>query len=179
MEFYTGIGSRETPIHIQQSMVEIASHLYEKGLRLRSGHAKGADQAFEDATPHLGECEIYLPWEGFQGSSSNWDGFYTPNSFPHNVQERAYMIARQYHPAWHRCSPKAQDMHCRNVHQVLGKTLDRPSKFVVCWTPGGKAGGGTGQAIRIARGVDVPVFDLGDERNQQLFMEYLDEHNLL
>ena len=34
------------------------------------------------------------------------------------------------------------------------------SKFVICWTKNGKGTGGTGQAIRIAKGFGIPVFDL-------------------
>jgi hypothetical protein len=34
----------------------------------------------------------------------------------------------------------------------------------LCWTKGAAGGGGTGQAIRIARSRDIPVFDLADPK---------------
>ena len=35
-----------------------------------------------------------------------------------------------------------------------------PSNFVVCYTPDGKASGGTGQAIRIAEYYNIPIYNL-------------------
>jgi hypothetical protein len=43
---------------------------------------------------------------------------------------------------------------------ILGKNLDEPVKFVVCWTPGGKVVGGTGVAIQIAHKNNIPVINL-------------------
>lgn len=34
------------------------------------------------------------------------------------------------------------------------------SSFVVCWTSDGKDSGGTGQALRIARDRNIPVYNL-------------------
>lgn len=52
-------------------------------------------------------------------------------------------------------------LHGRNAHQVLGLYLDHPVSMVLCWTPEGKGGGGTGQAIRIAEAYGVTVYDMG------------------
>ena len=43
---------------------------------------------------------------------------------------------------------------------ALGPILDDPVEFIICWTPGGKVTGGTGQAIRIAKDLDIRVFNL-------------------
>ena len=45
--YYTGIGSRETPIEIQKLFINVGRYLAKKKLILRSGGANGADQAFE------------------------------------------------------------------------------------------------------------------------------------
>jgi len=48
-------------------MTKIAQRMSEKGFVLRSGGAKGADEAFENGA---GEKEIYLPWRGFRDNPS-------------------------------------------------------------------------------------------------------------
>ena len=52
----------------------------------------------------------------------------------------------------------------RNALQVLGTDGQTPVDFIMCWTPNGSGSGGTGQAIRIARALNIPVFDLGHQR---------------
>ena len=47
MKFYTGIGSRNTPVSEQEKITKIAAYLEAIGFVLRSGGADGADQAFE------------------------------------------------------------------------------------------------------------------------------------
>lgn len=71
-------------------------------------------------------------------------------------------MAEQFHPNWGACTPSAQAFHARNCHQVLGWFLDTPANLIICWTPEAQASGGTGQAIRIARANNIPVFDLAD-----------------
>jgi hypothetical protein len=51
----------------------------------------------------------------------------------------------------------------RNSFQVLGPDLQSPVSFVVCWTTGGKISGGTGQALRIAKDLSIPIFNLYDK----------------
>lgn len=150
MKYYTGIGSRETPADVQQLFTRVASRLDELGYTLRSGGADGADLAFERGATNK---EVFLPWRGFNGSSSTlvWK------------DNRAMDIARELHPAWGRLSQGAQKLMARNIHQVLGWDLNNIvlSDFILCWTPNGKGGGGTGQAIRLAKVYNTPVIDAG------------------
>lgn len=156
MKAYAGIGSRETPTAVQEQMRYIASSLGRQGWTLRSGAADGADWAFEIGARDIGTFgkplpEIYLPWQGFNGSDSPL--FEVEDAF-------ARVIAARHHPAWATLSQSARKMHTRNVHQVLGPGCNTPSKFVLCWTKGGKGKGGTGQAIRIAQAHGIPVYDM-------------------
>ena len=99
-----------------------------------------------------GQKEIYLPWKGFEGSDSNLI-----------VRDiKAFEIGEKFHPYWHNLSQGAKKLQARNSHQVLGLDLNTPTKFVICWTKNGKGSGGTGQAIRIAKAYDIPVFDTGN-----------------
>lgn len=152
MKYYAGIGSRETPKHIQEYLYNLAAFLASKGIVLRSGGAQGADKAFEIGCDKVnGHKEIYLPWANFEGSTSN---LIVSNS-------KAYEIAEQFHPYWHNLKDGAKKLQARNSHQVLGLDLETPSQFVICWTKEGKSSGGTGQAIRIAKYYGIPVFDAG------------------
>jgi hypothetical protein len=160
MKAYAGIGSRETPPAIRVAMTDIARELAEGGWTLRSGGADGADTAFAHGSRLVGptelpQPEIYLPWRGFNDVIEIYNGLHVP-------QPESFEIARRFHPAWDRCSFAAQKLHARNVHQILGPDVTAPllSRFVICWTKDGAGGGGTGQALRIAKHYEVPCFDL-------------------
>lgn len=146
--FYTGIGSRKTPSNISIIMYRYAQ---ETTLILRSGGADGADTAFESGARKTNKpMEIYLPWQGFNGRSSI---FNTPTP-------AAMELAAEIHPNWNACSRGARNLHARSCHQILGMDLKTPSKFVICWTPEGKAIGGTRTAIILAQMFNIPVINL-------------------
>lgn len=147
---YAGIGSRSTPPEVLEIMTQAASEFSSHGLILRSGGAEGADSAFE-AGAEPGKKEIFLPWKGF---NKNPSPLFSP------LQE-AFDIAAHYHPKWGSLGQSVRRLMARNVHQVLGASLNDPVLFVLCWTPRGSGEGGTGQAIRIAEAHGIPVFDMG------------------
>jgi hypothetical protein len=57
----------------------------------------------------------------------------------------------------------AKKLMARNMYQVLGQDLETPTSFIVCWTKDGKASGGTGQALRVAKKYNIPIFNLYNE----------------
>ena len=156
MAFFAGIGSRQTPINIIKDMVHISKKLVSAGYTLRSGGADGADSAFELGadnailTDDHERKQIFLPWKGFNKRVSQFD---------HPTHD-AFEIAKKFHPAWNKLSSGGKALHARNVHQILGPDLDSPVEFVVCWTPDGQISGGTGQALRIAMKLEIPIHNL-------------------
>jgi len=154
---YAGIGSRRTPFDTLLFMERLGQTLALQGHILRSGGASGADTAFERGCDNAGGAkEIFLPWPGFNGRKTSC-----------RIPDNAFAMAREFHPAWDRCSQAAQKLHARNCQQILGAKLDDPSDFVVCWSPGS---GGTEQALRIARAKNIPVFNLiNDSAADDLF----------
>ena len=50
-KYYTGIGSRDTPMPIMYLMDRVATYIGSKGYTLRSGAAAGAASAFEKCAP--------------------------------------------------------------------------------------------------------------------------------
>lgn len=142
--FYTGAGSRTTPMHICQIMSEIADKMAKYGYTLRSGGAQGADKAFESGAKSK---EIF---------------------FANDATAEAMEIAKRFHPAWDKMSMFAKRLHGRNAFQVLGRDLHTPSSGLICWTQDGCMSheqrsirtGGTGTAISIASAYGVPVSNL-------------------
>ena len=110
-----------------------------------------------------GKKEIYLPYRYFRRHPSDL----------YEMTKEARAIAREHHPNWGILSNTGWDFMTRNVYQVLGYDLKTPSLFIVCWTPGGKVVGGTGQALRIAKTYKIPVLNFGnmsdDEIADQIF----------
>ena len=159
MGYYAGIGSRETPIEIKDKIKIIVDYLNKKDYVLRSGGADGADSFFEE---YAKEKEIFLPWKNFRGNKSTL----------YNPTVEAFNLAEKYHPNWSKVSYWGKKLMARNSHQVLGEDLKTPVEFVICWTKDGKATGGTGQAIRIAEDLKIPVYNLFYEDNlDKIFKE--------
>lgn len=160
---YTGIGSRNTPNDILRNMEFLGYFLSTKNYVLRSGHAKGADIAFESGCDRgKGKKEIYLPWKGFEGSDSE---LFT-------ISDDAFKSVDLFHPSPSRLSTAAKKLIARDYMQVLGLN-NTPSDFVVCWTSTGRASGETGQAIRIAEANNIPVFNLYNENSIKDLTELL------
>jgi hypothetical protein len=136
---WTGVGSRRAPDSIRPVFVDIARRFAADGWTLRSGGADGPDTWCEAETFEPLR-EVYRP---------------------HDVCDRALQIAASVHPAWNRCDEHARRLHARNVYQILGRTLDTPSRVLVCWTPDGEPIGGTATAIRLAERYEVETINLG------------------
>ena len=168
---YAGIGSRETPLSVLEDMQHIAFQLGSMNWILRSGGAPGADTAFEYGSDHAGGTkEIYIPWAGFQGRKDAIVGAEQPN-FPD-----ALFLASNFHPAWDRCRASARALHARNGYQILGKSLTQKADCVICWTRNASGTGGTGQALRIAKHFNIPIFDLGRDSAYDELELFVKEH---
>lgn len=178
--YYTGIGSRKAPRAILDDMTATGRHLAAIDYVLRSGGAPGSDTAFQiGCPPHMGHQEIYLPGDTFSGNSVNEDaGIYNVKKFDN--YENARTIAAEFHPTWGGLSPYVKVLMTRNVYQVLGLDLETYSDFVACWTPDGSTGtttkdtGGTGQAIRIADHYDIPIYNMLNEDDRKIVVEWGD-----
>lgn len=152
MKVYAGIGSRETPLDILNLMTRVAIALTNDNWILRSGGADGADTAFEIGA---GRKEIYLPWNGFNGKTVDNVSYFLP---PETEEARDYVY--DYHPSGLYLKQGPFKLMVRNTYQVLGADLQSPADVVICWTSDGKASGGTGQAMRIAKDYKLEIINL-------------------
>jgi hypothetical protein len=129
-------------------MQQWGAYFAARGFTLRSGGALRADRAFE-----LGcDSAVFNPGRGRRPKEI----FTADMSAQH---PEWFTHAALFHPAWDKCSPWARALHARNSAIMLGASLNQPVNFVCCWTKDGKASGGTGQALRIAERLHIPVFN--------------------
>ena len=164
MRYYAGIGSRKTPSNALRVMFQVAAELSYYDYVLRSGGAEGADDYFERGCIFAGgRKEIYLPWKDFNDNKSEL----------HEIDRQAYEMAREYHPAWDSLSPGGKSMMARNCYQIMGKDLNTPVDFVVCWTENAEKKGGTSQAIRIAEKKGIPVYNIADKSHALALLEHI------
>ena len=150
--YYTGVGSRQTPLEMLAFCTAYAEVLESYGLILRSGGASGADLAFERGVKKPENKIVLRPC--------------------HSTQE-AETIASQIHPAWQMCNEFARKLHGRNVQLVLGEDLQQPSEFVVAWTLNGAAVGGTRTPLVLAQQRGVPTFNVAILEQQRQFELFL------
>lgn len=138
------------------------------GIYVRSGHADGADYAFEQGAQD--HAIVYMPWRGF---GSDRPLLTKHVVYPKYASGYARQSAKQsvfkFHPRAHSLGDTAMRFMTRNYYQVMGsKTKKKPVNAIVCWTPNGSGSGGTGQALRIGQYYDIPVLDLGHKFNCNL-----------
>lgn len=159
-KFYAGIGSRETPEHIQAIMTEIATLLERRKFVLRSGGAIGADLAFEKGVSSSSNKEIFKTDYYFINGKKEY----------YNKEDLSFadQMVKKYHPSKGKMKNiHAYKLHARNTFQIFGcGRLTSNSEFIICYTPDGAEAkttedtGGTGQAIRIAYDYGIPIYNL-------------------
>lgn len=154
--YYSGVGSRKAVglSEVESAIKMAAKRLSELGYILRSGGAIGPDTWFEEATIGTqteSDMEIYLPKKNMFGHPSEL----------YNVCDDALALAATIHRWWNETNDLVKKLHARNCYQVLGKDLNTPSSFVICYTPKGAPVGGTRTAIKLAEMNDIPVFNFG------------------
>lgn len=159
----TGVGSRETPEEICELFVELGAEAKRRGWWIRSGHAQGADYAFErGAEDH---CIVYMPWDTF---NKEYPILGRARTSPLR-DEVLDIVYRHDHYAHDGISQGVKRIKSRNVYQVLGEDLATPSDLLICWTDEGKVIGGTGLAIRIAREHEIPIINVGSPKVEKNF----------
>lgn len=156
MHSYAGIGSRDITQVEESKIIRIADYLFKKGYFLYSGGADGADSAFERGCHGYGLK--YLPWSKFNDKVIS-------NIYSTVVHsENSFESVRRYHPAPDALSPAANKLMSRNYFQVNGVGDFPKVDFVICCADpirgSEEVKGGTGQAVRIALDLNIPVFNI-------------------
>lgn len=160
---YAGIGSRQTP---QDVLIAFENYARTSVHNCRTGAAYGADSAFIRGS-NWNHLTVYLPWNGYNNWKHNDPHIVDCSRFANTHQ--AELLAKQFHPCWDSLTPIAKQLMSRNVYILLTESLQDPVDYVICWTPDGATHttsaltGGTGQAIRIANHLGIPVINYADK----------------
>lgn len=172
---FTGVGSRKITFDGKDdlgSAVQVLSRRF--ALMACTGDAEGADRVVWDNA--LEGHRIRFGPVG-RGSYSLHTQVVPPDSEAYNL---AVSIVSKLHPAWRWLKQEYRELHIRNVFEVMGVSISRPSEFLLCWTPDGaeekttKKTGGTATAINVANHFGIPVFNLQNEDCIERLSEYLD-----
>lgn len=148
-----GIGNRKTPPHILDEMVKVGEFCRNSGIYINSGHAEGADYAFERGG--LEFVTAFVPWSSFNEAE-----------LPHlgekviiHENERFDSLVRELHPKAEYFRAGTFKLMRRNVPQILGIDGYTPVSAVVCYSVGN---GGTEFSLSIARKFDVPILNMAE-----------------
>ena len=151
-----GVGSRTTPLEMLEEVEMVGEWCRANKVTVRSGHAHGFDYTIEHGAQEL--CVAYLPWRYFNDDLISKATLVVPD-----FTSEAMTLAEHYHPAWNKLNSAVKQLIARDGFQVLGSDLKTPVNAVVCWTPGAKVVGGTGQALRIAKDYSIPILNMGSK----------------
>ncbi len=174
-KIYAGIGSRDIDSETEVLITQIGVALANEGWALYSGGADGSDFAFEKGCDKVnGSKKIFLPWKGF---GHKWN---RPPSSSDIIKptpeaiEMAKNLAKEYPDEKTSMSP---DWYWfllgRNMHQILGRKLEKPVNNVICYTKNGEDVGGTRWALRIARKHEVKIYNIGNPKTREKFERWL------
>jgi hypothetical protein len=157
MKTYAGLGDIQTPEYIIEIIRTTAILLVHDGYTCITGGCQGAEQTFANGTLVAGgSVTIHLPWQSFE---SAW-----VNKLPKErativvLQENdfdAYNSVRNFHPAYEKLTPSVRAINARYFN-ILNDV-----SFLICWTKEGQLIGSTGQAMRLATYLHIPLYNLG------------------
>ena len=157
---YTGIGTRDSTDEDERNIKYISESLSEKGWTVYSGNAPGSDIAFQKYSS--GNYVAWLPWKRF-----NYDEFDCKEGGALVVGHKLAGLKsiEKYHPNPSALKQGMRALMARNYYQIKGLGLFPQSSFVVCCAvpTGNGVKGGTGQAVRIAQDLGLPIINIRQE----------------
>ena len=165
---YSGVGSRTIPSRCMDDIHKLSVVLESKfDAKLRTGGAIGADLAFMKYTSNH---EIFLPYEGYNGTRSNGDSILTVDECQ-DIDE-AWRIAASFHKLGNKIKNKHKYKPLmRNVYNVLGRDLKSPSDVVLYWNCLSNPTSGTQHTVDIAKAFNINTFNINDDDELYLFLK--------
>lgn len=193
------VGSRSVTGQKSEHLIKLSVILALSGYVQYSGAANGTDTSSEfgaklahdllckklnlNKTGYADVMKIFLPWNGFSGRFIEPKNGYIGDN-PANEQFAA-QIAQNHYVPWPHSPDPVKKLMTRNVYQVLDNDLTSHVKFVIAYTSDGVTDGlktttktgGTGQAIRVATTYGVPVFNLGNEKDEKRLLSWVESES--
>jgi len=159
---YAGIGTRATTPADRELLFDTAAWLAKRDWHLFTGAAVGADQAFaEGALSVGGKVTLCLPWPSYEWkwvkAHPTWDV-----QIVGPYHDLAWDSVDLYHPNASQLKDSVRSLHARNYLIVDDR------KFIIALPKLGPQGlGGTGQGIRVAEGLGIPIIRLDDPDDRE------------
>ena len=159
---YACTANEDAPPEIKNKFIEIVKMLENNGYTLRTGGMEGVEEIVENSVT---KKEVHLPWRDFAGKQSR---------FTFNT-DRAYAIAKKYHPTFDGLSKGVKCFLAKNARLILGNNMTSPALFLLTWTEDGATSsrdrtartGFAGHPIAIAAGIGIPVINLARSDAEQ------------
>jgi hypothetical protein len=162
-----GIGTRDLPPEEVLVCEKVGQFCAEQGIRVSSGNATGADQAFGRGVNSVDPTmlDVALPWPSY-----NREAIVVGNVIRSEPPVEYFEMAAANHQAWDRCSDGAKLLHTRNV-MILMPEPDEKVDLVLALPNTTKGwGGGTGFGMKLASHVlDIEVLNIRYWDDENLF----------
>jgi hypothetical protein len=141
------VGTRDPSPSQRERAKGLAWELSSVGIDINTGAAVGIDLAAMEGTKE-GFLNVFLPWRSFNANLIPKHANITLYDIA--IHWEWYLSVNQFHPAADRLKGGAFALHARNYGIV------KPVQLVVAF-PNETGEGGTGQAIRVANGLGIPL----------------------
>lgn len=159
---YAIAANPDAPPEILAKFQEIALFLESRDYTARIDGKDGVSAALEKT---IKKFEMHLPWRGFGDKESR---------FYYNT-DRAFAVAKMFHPTFDNMKKGIQAFLAGNARLIMGDKMVSPVLFFLCWTEDGAESiksrtsrtGFTGHPIAIASALGIPVFNLAKPDAQQ------------
>lgn len=166
---YAATGNKDCPPEILRKFEELAKMLETQGYTARIGGLEGIEETVEKTQV---KQELILPFKEFNQKQSKFTW----------ASERAFAIAKMFHPTFDSIKKGAQYFLAKNARLILGDKMNSPALFLICWTEDGAESarektsrtGFSGHPIAIASAIGIPIFNLGKPDAEQRLKLYLE-----
>lgn len=126
---YVGIGSKNAPPSVIETMRKLGSRFAERGFMLRTLGQTPVDLAFIDGCKSKnGAIETWVPW---LGSTS------IPGSNPIKPTSEAHQFCAKEIHGFRQMQPQSKELQARIANLIYGADLKSEASFIVCWSVDG------------------------------------------
>jgi hypothetical protein len=126
---YVGIGSRNAPRNIVNTMYQLSVRFAELNYTLRTLNNSEVDKAFQDGSiAGNGDFSVHVPWIDSSQEKN-------PLHFPPTSD--AFAHCDRMDPCFERYHPQTQAIKARLANLLFGLDTEIKADFIVCWSPDG------------------------------------------
>lgn len=154
------IGSRKITPEQYDLFYKIGRYLSSQGYFISSGNANGTDQSFADGvnSSNPKNLLLYLPWATY-----NQDSIHCENKILKEPKIQWFDLTAPFHPGWKNLSQGVKRLMARNYGIIY-----KADKVIALLNHNKSGGGGTGQGVRIANHLKIPVLDLNGKSYEEI-----------